>query len=457
MRLTAIVFLLMAPFFAISQTYELKGRIAGLTDGNIRIIDFYGNENRAIDSVAVADDGSFSYRFPDNARTGMYRLRWGRNLFMDVIFNHEDIRFSTYAGALADSLVFKQSPENELYFNYLRKRNDNELKLELLHPLLTHYPKDDPFYKKIETHYDQVNSELKEHVDKVIKNNPQTLAARLIKADFTPRPPATFNEQEQINYLKVHFFDNIDFTDTDLLFTSVLPNKLIQYLSLYQNNRLSKDQLEIEFIKAVSVMMEKTAVNPEIYEFAMDYLISGFNSYGFDRVITYIADNINLDDQCYDEERRADLEQKVESLRKFAIGRKAPDFTAKALNGASITLSEIESDYTLLVFWATWCPHCTGLVTELQQIYLPDNRSKLEIVAVSLDDSEQELLSFLDGGEFNWINISDYKRWQGELVQLFDVYATPTMLLVSNDLTIMAKPMNYNEVKNELFKLNVLK
>lgn len=457
MKLTGIFFLLLAPLFAFSQTYGLNGRISGLSDGKIRIIDFYGNENRAIDSVAVAEDGSFNYQFPDNARTGMYRLRWGRNLFMDVIFNHEDIRFSTYAGALADSLVFKNSPENELYLNYLRKRNDNELKLELLHPLLAHYPKDDPFYNKIRSHYDQINTELKSHVDRVTRNNPQTLASRLIKADFTPRPPATFNEQEQINYLKTHFFDNIDFTDTDLLYTSVLPNKLIQYLSLYQNNRLTKDQLEIEFIKAVSVMMEKTSVSPEIYEFAMDYLISGFNSYGFDRVITYIADNISLDDQCYDEERRADLEQKVESLRKFAIGKKVPDFTAEALNGNKVTLSGIPSEYTLLVFWATWCPHCTGLMKELRTIYLPDNRHNLEIVAVSLDDSEKELKEFLADGGFDWINISDFKRWQGELVQMFDVYATPTMLLISKELTIVAKPMSFSEVKNELFKLNVLK
>jgi peroxiredoxin len=356
-----------------------------------------------------------------------------------------------------DSLVFLQSAENQLYLDYLKRRNENEYKLELLYPLLSRYPEDDHFYEKIREQYDLVNSNLEKHVATVTEMHPHTLAARIIRADFTPRPPSSLDEPEHINHLKVHFFDNIDFTDTDLLYTNVISNKLIQYLSLYQNNRFSKDQLQVEFIKAVSVMMEKTQVNPAVYEYAMDYLITGFDSYGFDKVITYIADNIHLDDQCYDDERKAELEKKVESLKKFSVGKQVPDFSATDLDGNPVTLSETNSEFTLLVFWATWCPHCTQVVKELRQIYLPDNKHKLEIVAVSLDESPEDLAAFFADGGFDWINICDYKKWQGEIVQQFDIYATPTMFLLEDDLTIAAKPMSIAELRNELFIRNVLK
>lgn len=220
---------------------------------------------------------------------------------------------------------------------------------------------------------------------------------------------------------------------------------------------MSKDQLQVEFIKAVNKIMDVTSVNQEVYNYVLDYLITGFETYGFEKVITYIADNINLDETCVNSERKAQLEKKVESLKKFSVGKKVPDFTATDLEGREVTLSKIGSQYTLLVFWATWCPHCTNLIPELQQIYFPESSDKLEIVAVSLDDSREDLESFLSNGDYDWINISDFKKWNGEIVQKYDVYATPTMYLIFQDRTILAKPMTFGELKTELFERNILR
>ncbi|NCC72911.1 MAG: redoxin domain-containing protein [Sphingobacteriia bacterium] len=456
MNFKFFLLVLFVPLAALPQTYSLKGYIKNIDQQQVTIHDFYGGENRKIDSVNVKPDGYFEYQFPAASYSGMYRLRWDSNHFMDILFNHENITFETDARSVVDSLVFFQSVENQLYFDYLKHRNETEYRLELLHPLLNLYPAEDPFYEKITDQYDLINNELKKYVEDLLQMHPETYAAKLINADFTPRPKSSLNEEEHIEFLRTHFFDRIDFFDTTLLFSNIIATKVIQYLSLYQDNRLDKDQLQVEFIKAVSVIMSKTMDSPIVYEFAMDYLITGFNNYGFDKVITYIADNINLEDQCYDSERKAELEKKVESLKKFAVGIKAPDFAATDLNGNQIKLSGISSEYTLLLFWATWCPHCNVLVQELQKLYLEDNRQKFEIVAVSLDDSPKDLQTFLQQGNYNWINIADFKKWKGELVQLYDIFATPTMFLLRKDLTIEAKPMTFNELKNDLFTRNIL-
>lgn len=452
-----LIILLLLPVMACSQSFSIKGRIAEFPDTKITIHDFYGAENKKIDSVAVKPDGSFTYTFPKSAYNGMYRLRWGKNQLMDIIFNSENVEFKTHNLAVIDSLDFSKSTENQLYFNYLKDRNEHEFRLELLHPLLNMYPKDDPFYSQITKHYDLINNQLTVYIENTIAENPNTFASKLIRADFTTRPPSNLTEDQHIDFLRTHFFDKIDFSDTTLLFSNVIANKMIQYLSLYQDNRLDKDQLQVEFIKAVSVIMAKTQPSPAVYEYVMGYLIQGFDSYGFDKVITYIADNINLDEQCYDTQRKAELEKKVESLKKFAVGLKAPDFQTKDLAGNAVKLSSAGGTHTLLVFWATWCPHCNALVNDLKMIYLPDNRHKLEIIAVSLDDSQQDLEKFIKDGGYDWINVCDFKKWKGELVQLYDIYATPTMFLLDSDLTILAKPISYSDLKNELFKLNILK
>ena len=440
----------------VAQEHDLRARIDGLPDATVRISDFYGNENRVVDSVMTDQNGSFRYEFTADTRKGMYRLRFGNNQYMDIIYNHENIRFQTDINALIDSLEFTSSTENQLYFEYLNRRNLMEYKLELLGPVKAYYPQDDPFYDEVEKMFENINNKFETFVNNLVDEHPETFVSRIVQADHTPSPPLDMNQMEAMEYMRAHFFDNIDFSDTSLLYTNVIAGKVMQYLSFYQNNRMTKDQLQVEFIKAVNRIMDETSVNQMVYEYVLDYLLTGFESYGFEKVITYIADNVSFDETCVNSERKAQLEKKVESLKKFAVGKKVPDFTSTDLRGNEITLSEIGSQYTLLVFWATWCPHCTRLLPELETIYFPKTRDKLEIVAVSLDESPEELEGFLAEGDYGWINISDYEKWNGELVQLFDVYATPTTYLLFQDRTILAKPMTFDELKTELFERNIL-
>ncbi|OQX80281.1 MAG: hypothetical protein B6D64_03425 [Bacteroidetes bacterium 4484_276] len=452
-----LLLLLLLPVFAISQNYKINGRINGLTDGKIGISAFYGNEDKAMDSISVGADGTFEYAFPAEAQNGMYRLRFGQNRFMDIIYNYENIAFHTVLDFMIDSLVFTHSVENQVYFGYLNRRSKIEYKLELLEPLLSLYPKDDPFYVEISVKYENMTSGFEKYINELIDDNEGRYVARLIKMDFTPFPPSSLTEQARFDYLKAHFFDNMDFSDTSMLRSNVLSNKMLQYLSLYQNNRMPKEVLELEFIKAVTVIMNETKENPLVYEYVMDYLIGGFESYGFEKVITYIADNINLDETCVNTERKAELEKKVESLKKFAIGKKAPDFTATDMDGNEIKLSEIGSEYTLLVFWATWCPHCATLIPQLAELYLPGNKDKLEIVSISLDESKEDIEKFTSDNNLTWINLCDFKKWKGDVVQAYDIFATPTMYLLFNDRTILAKPITFSEARNVLFERNILK
>lgn len=42
----------------------------------------------------------------------------------------------------------------------------------------------------------------------------------------------------------------------------------------------------------------------------------------------------------------------------IGIGKPAPDFTLKDLNGEDVSLSDYKGQYVLINFWATWCGYC---------------------------------------------------------------------------------------------------
>jgi len=452
-----LLFLIILPVLITAQTVSVKGTIKGLNNSKIVIRNFYGNEDRIVDSVFTNAKGQFTYLIPEKLETGMYRFRFAANQYIDLILTNENVNFSSSLTSFIDDLVFESSEQNKVYYEYLNLRYLTDFKLELISPLLSNYPQDDPFFDEVQKAFNRNAGEIKSFVDGLVKTHSHSFVTRIIKSDFTP-VPAHINEfSSKIEYMRQHFFDNVDFSDTTLLNTPIFSSKLLQYLSFYQNNRLSKDQLEVEYIKAVNRIMAATSVNPVVYEYAMNYLIGGFENYGFNKVITYIADNINLDDNCVNTERKAELEKKVESLRKFAVGQKSPNFEATDLSGKNVNLQTISSEYVLLVFWATWCPHCTSLIPEIQKLYSPQNRSKLEVISVSLDDSPQALAEYMGRHPADWITVSDYKKWRGNLVQMFDIYATPTMFLLYKDGTIMAKPVTISDLKTALFERNILK
>jgi peroxiredoxin len=448
---------ILLPAGLLAQQAPITGTIVGLPDATIKITDFYGNENRVIDSVKTDAAGSFSFLFSQKQPTGLHRLRWNDRDYLDIIFDQQPVAFKTDVNAIIDSLDFSKSEQNQLYYQYLNLRNMTQFKLELIEPVLNYYPDDNADFKEsVRAEHQAVLQQLPGLVDSIRSKYPESFATLLILADYMPPPPESMQPDDQLQYLRAHFFDAVNFEDTTLLYSNVVSNKILQYLSLYQNNRLNKDQLEVEFIKAVDRIMAVTSVNQMMYEYAIDFLIRGFESYGFDKVNNYIADHISFDESCVNSERKAALEKKVERFKKFAIGEKAPDFIATTLDGRKITLSEMKSGYTLLLFWATWCPHCSQLIKDIATIYEPAHNKGLEVIAISLDDDPEKLQSFLSEGNFPWIQIADYQKWQGALVQQYDIYATPTMLLLFSDQTILARPVNFGELKSALFERNIL-
>lgn len=50
---------------------------------------------------------------------------------------------------------------------------------------------------------------------------------------------------------------------------------------------------------------------------------------------------------------------------------------------------------TLIMFWATWCPACKTELPVLEQLRAKYPADKLDILAISVDDTEQAMRSYL--------------------------------------------------------------
>jgi peroxiredoxin len=449
----AVILLLTSGLVQAQNTIE--GTILKLGGKTVFLMSIFGEKTKAIDSTTSDSAGHFRFTI-SNRLPGMYRVQWAKEGMVDLVWNQEDVRFVTSSQSPDDSLYILASLENKINQDYSKLDRINQSKLQLLMPVVDFYPVKDAFYTSVVMEMENVQKVQQHYLDSLVSLYPGSFAVRVAKVYQTPFIPARLSKEERINFLKQHYFDRVDFSDTSLLRSMVFVNKAIAYLSIYSNNRMTQKQLETEFIKAVTLMLGAASVNPVIYKFWLDYLVGGFDKYHFDEVITYIADNFQDPSSCEDQERKSALQKKLDTFKKIALGKIAPDLEAPDVQGKPVKLSGINSEYTLIVFYATTCPHCVAMTPRLKELYDKQQPRRFEVMSVSIDTSRSNWTNFIRDQKLTWINVSDLKGFGGKSADDYNIYATPTMFLLDREKKILSKPISLMELEQALRDNNLI-
>jgi cytochrome c biogenesis protein CcmG/thiol:disulfide interchange protein DsbE len=88
-------------------------------------------------------------------------------------------------------------------------------------------------------------------------------------------------------------------------------------------------------------------------------------------------------------------DHKAPPLSTSLLHHKAPQFTRRALDGHSVSLSAYKGKVVLLNFWATWCGPCRVELPRFAQWQRELGPSGFQVVAISMDDSPSPVRSFL--------------------------------------------------------------
>ena len=127
-------------------------------------------------------------------------------------------------------------------------------------------------------------------------------------------------------------------------------------------------------------------------------------------------------------------EQSKEDKIKAILDAKnyAPDFTLKALNDSSYTLSELRGKVVLLNFWATWCGPCRMEIPDFNDLYKVYNEKGLEILGISISDTKNQLLQFLESYDVQYpLLYGNSTEMEKVLIDYGAGYSVPVSFLVN--------------------------
>lgn len=243
--------------------------------------------------------------------------------------------------------------------------------------------------------------------------------------------------------------DKIDFNDTTQIEGDFMWETIAEYITQTQQSDDNQKNQMYNMILAADNVLSRSTTSYEMYRAVYQYLISGFNELGANMVVDYLVrmpyvEHLNLDEQQW-----SDIIRISESYNRVKIGMKVPDIHAKTIDKLEITLSEIKSKYTVILFWSYSCPHCRDLVNELGE--LAKSKKDVSIVTVNVSGKLKEVKRLLKkAGLQKQYNICDGKGWQSPIVEDYAVDMTPSLYLLDENKVLLSKPFDYDEVINSI-------
>jgi peroxiredoxin len=432
-----------------AQAQTVKITINDLKVGNALLFSLQGEKTFLIDSINFIGNNYFTHKFePGITYSGFYRFVFSGNKWIDFIYDSEDVELETDVNNLLDSLKVLESESNKIYYEFVKLNKDYKTKTELLQLILARYPKEDDYYQTTKEKLVQVQEDYLYFINLTAQENPKSFIARYVRSAQLPVVAVEIPPDKQLTYLKSHALDNVNFYDDGLIYSDAFTNKTIEYLTYYRNPQLPMGLLEKEFEAAIDTILYKAKVNEIVYKHIVEYLLDGFKKFGFDNVLNYIVENYVIkDDLCLDEKLTTALDRRIQQAKEFKVGSTVPNIIIPDSTGSLIELNKINAEKTLIIFYASWCPHCQTLLPQIYEIYKGQKEKKFEVLAVSIDTLRTDWLKFVKANKLNWLNVSDLKGWAGQAVQDYYIYASPTMFLVDNELKLIAVPKTIDELK----------
>ncbi len=143
---------------------------------------------------------------------------------------------------------------------------------------------------------------------------------------------------------------------------------------------------------------------------------------------------------------------RLKMMEHVAIGKKYTDLIMTNPQGNKVALSQYagRGKYTLILFWASWCPSCREDIPYLVDLYNKQKSDKFEIVGISFDRDETAWKEGISALKMTFPQMSDLRFWDSDGAKTYAVRAIPHNVLLDKNGTILEKDLSIGKLSEFL-------
>ena len=410
----------------------------------IRISKYLGDMQIPLDSLRYRGEQEILFEYDPRYTDGVYAIEVSTlETFQFVLINQETITAHIYESGQGMAFKPDQSKENDAFNIMLNLSDVYSASMDTLN-VATNYLSD------FAPRHTAITDSLTEVYHRIADayNNSLGLLTNLFSETYTaqvlvnldkiplrsqkPEWEQKFDNDPAFNH--VHYFAYIDFSDPRIITNPFLSNKVLDYLYNYT------ERSEQGVKESIDKLLTMPEIHPKVQGFIIDLLIDFFA----EREAAEFIDHIN---RTYLGSCELPLPEetlkKIKSMVKYQAGDPVPDLKIANQTGHNVPVSALQGEMNVIIFWASWCPHCMREIPKLKELYDSMNGG-LDVYAVSVDTSKADWINTIRAENLDWYNVNEMKGWESESLKAFGVTSTPTLILLDRNLRWMGRASSFD-------------
>ncbi len=445
--------------------YEINVSFKPFKNQYIYLGHYFGKSYPIIDSAMLNDKSEAVFKGNKKLQGGIYLIGYpGKSGFFEILIDKQQ-KFSVIAdtATISKGVQFINSPDNTLFTTYQQHMNATGKQIGGLQEQLKKATnKADS--TNITDQLVKLNQDIINYREGLIKKDPSNILSALLVAMREPvltgRLKEPKNKQDSLdsyNFYKQHYWEGVHFWDGRMAYSTLFEDKIDKYY----------EQLVVphqdSVIKELDNMLGPASINEEMTRFL---LVKFVNRYLNQKYMWEDAVFVHLYEKYFAPKSYSWLSDKglktitdrAYSLMANIMGSPASDIELPDPQGKPASLYELNSDFTIVVFWDPTCSHCKEVLPKLDSFYTAKWKAgglKIFAVAKETDGSKNDWLNFIRDNKLQeWTHVyyskaDDKARIEANIPgysQLYDVLTFPTLYLLDKEKRIVAKKLTYRQM-----------
>lgn len=453
--------LLFCGFSSFAQ-YDIDIKMDNYENDTLIVGHYYADKQLVFDTLLTEQKGKFAIKSSESIDPGVYFLlalpmKKHVQFFINGIDNEFEIKWDV---AQENGLEIKGSKDNSLFLDYVDFLSTQRPLADKFNMRLMKADSTGVEDMDAEDGLAKIEKTVADFQNETINKMPESITARFISASKSPDVPefedTPDNKFAKYKYLRKHYFDNIDLGDPVNLKTPFLHGRINFYME--KINPKDPDST----ITSIDMILKKMEPAPDTYKYYLSHFLNKYAQMkivGFDKVYVYLVDNYYAEGKAdwVSEETLVKMKSQADDLRNILIGEKFPDITTYKKDSTAVRIWDVESPYTIVLFWAHDCGHCTKSMPDIVSFYDEFQSQGVTLISICTKGQKkmkpcQEAIPKKNMEKF--INTFDYyQRYRNKV----KIRTTPKIFILDEDKKILIKDIPSKELKNimkEVIKMN---